>query len=198
MMRTNAITPEERLEIRRKTAKPLLWLGIVSIIMLFAGLTSAYVVSKGTANDAIWFNFNFPNFFWISSAVILLSSVTMNMAIQAAKKDDQKGIRNGLLLTLFLGLAFCLTQWFGWKELVAQKIFLVEQINNAGKYLYFISGLHLLHLFGGLLSVSVTIKNASKLRYSSANYIGLQLTALYWHFLDILWIYLCLFFWFIH
>ena len=191
----SAITPAEKLEIRKKTAKPLLWLAIVSIVMLFAGLTSAYVVSKGTADDNVWFNFDFPNYFWISSGIILLSSLTMNMAVMAAKKDDQSGIRKMLLLTLLLGLGFCVTQWLGWGQLVDQKIFLVEKINNAGKYLYFISGLHLAHLLGGLITLSVTTKNASK--YSSANHIGLALCAIYWHFLDILWIYLCLFFWFI-
>jgi cytochrome c oxidase subunit 3 len=198
MAMASAITPEERLEIRKKTAKPLLWLGIVSIVMLFAGLTSAYVVSKGTADEAVWFNFQMPGFFWISSGVILLSSLTMNMALTAVKKNDQERMRIMLMLTGILGFAFCVTQYLGWGQLVDQKIFLVEKINNAGKYLYFISGLHLLHLFGGLISLSVTITNASRSRYSPENYLGLQLCAIYWHFLDILWIYLCLFFWFIH
>lgn len=193
----SAITPEERFEIRKKTAKPLLWLGIVSICMLFAGLTSAYVVTKGTASQELWFNFEMPSMFWVSCGIILLSSLTMNLAVMAAKKNDHEGIIRGLLLTAVLGLAFCVTQYLGWTQLVAQKIFLVEKINNAGKYLYFIPGLHLAHLFGGLISLWVTIKNASKKRYSSANYLGLQLCAIYWHFLDILWIYLCLFFWFI-
>ena len=193
----SAISKEEKLEIRQKTAKPLLWLAIVSIVMLFAGLTSAYVVSKGTADDKIWFKFELPSFFWISCLVILVSSLTMNLAVMAIKKNDQASARNWLLITGALGIGFCFTQYMGWGQLVAQKIFLVEKVNNAGKYLYFISGLHLAHLFGGMISLSVTIRNASKLRYSSANYLGLTLCSIYWHFLDILWIYLCLFFWFI-
>ena len=192
------LTREERFEIRKKTAKPLLWLGIVSIIMLFAGLTSAYVVSKGTADEKQWFNFNMPSYFWISSGIILLSSLTMNMAVSAAKKNNQSGIRLGLMLTAVLGFGFCVTQYLGWGQLVDQGIYLVEQVNNAGKYLFFISGLHLAHLLGGIISLSVTTTNASRGRYSAENYLGLQLCALYWHFLDILWIYLCLFFWFIH
>lgn len=194
---TSAISPEERFEIRQKTAKPLLWLGIISICMLFAGLTSAYVVSKGGSDEAVWFSFRMPMMFWVSCAVIIASSLTLNMAVNAAKRDDQKALKMGLRITGLLGIAFCVTQYLGWGELVAQKIFLVEKINNAGKYLYFISGLHLVHLFGGLISLSVTTRNASKGQYSSTNYLGMQLCALYWHFLDILWIYLCLFFWFI-
>jgi cytochrome c oxidase subunit III len=193
----SAITPEERFEIRKKTAKPLLWLAIISIIMLFAGLTSAYVVSRGGADPTLWFNFEMPSFFWVSCGVIVVSSLTMNLAVSAIKKDDPKAMRTWLLLTGALGFAFCITQWLGWGQLVDQKIFLVEKINNAGKYLYFISGLHLLHLFGGIISLGITVANGMRNRYSSGNYLGLQLCAIYWHFLDILWIYLCLFFWFI-
>lgn len=193
-MNTVRLTQEEKKEIRGKTAKPLLWLGLISIIMLFAGLTSAYVVSKATRT---WMEIDLPNVFWFSSAVILVSSATMNWALRSAKKNSTGSIKTALMLTFFLGITFCVLQYLGWADLYSRKIvFAGSQSNAAGSYIYFLSALHLLHLFAGIIALAVTWRNAAKAKYNSENTLGLELCSLYWHFLDFLWIYLFLFLYF--
>lgn len=180
---------------RNKAAKPLLWVGIVSIIMLFAGLTSAYVVRADNGN---WLIFNLPNVFFVSTAVIITSSITMFLALQMAKKDNNKGIVLGLLATFILGLVFTYTQFQGWKELTANGVvFAGKYANASGSFLYVLTGLHLAHLFGGLISLFITLINSLKRKYSATNTLGLELCSIYWHFLDILWVYLFLFLYYI-
>ncbi|MEW6468271.1 MAG: cytochrome c oxidase subunit 3 [Bacteroidota bacterium] len=195
MNATVKLTPEERQEIRSKTAKPLLWLGIIGIIMLFAGLTSAYVVSMGSNK---WVSVELPQIFWISSAVILLSSLTMNWALQSAKKNERTRISTALMLTFVLGLGFCVSQYLGWSDLYSRSIVFAGKYSHpAGSYLYFLTALHLLHLLAGMIALLVTWRNAAKGRYDSQHTLGLELCALYWHFLDFLWIYLFFFLYFI-
>ncbi len=180
---------------RKKTAKPLLWLGIVSIVMLFAGTTSAYVVRADNGN---WLIFNLPNAFYLSTAVIVTSSITLFMAYRMAKKSNKTGTVVGVLLTFILGLVFTYTQFAGYNELTAKGIVAMgKYANAAGSFLYFITALHLLHLFGGLISLFVTLINSLKGKYSAGNTLGLELTSIYWHFLDILWVYLFLFLYYI-
>src|SRR5450631_1041797 len=114
------IAEEMRLS-ERKVAKNLLWLGIVGIIMLFGGFTSAYVVRQAKGD---WLNFTIPFAFFISTALILVSSVTMNWAVASAKKSDSKSLKIAVLLTLLLGLGFVISQYLGWKSLVQQSIYL--------------------------------------------------------------------------
>lgn len=180
---------------RNKAAKPLLWVGIISIIMLFAGLTSAYVVRADNGN---WLIFNLPNIFFVSTAVIITSSITMYISLQMAKKNNTKGIVLGLLATFVLGLVFTYTQFQGWQELTAKGVvFAGKYANASGSFLYVLTGLHLAHLFGGLISLFVTFINSLKRKYSAENTLGLELCSIYWHFLDILWVYLFLFLYYI-
>ena len=180
--------------MRKKSAKSLLWIGIVSIIMLFSGLTSAYVVRADNGN---WLVFELPSIAIISTAVIIASSFTMFLAQMAIKKDKQKATSIYLLLTLLLGLAFTYTQYLGWKELTLQGIYFLGKYSNAsGSFLYLIAVVHLLHLFGGLIALLITLFRSLKNRYSSQDYLGIELSAIYWHFLDLLWIYLFLFLYF--
>lgn len=180
---------------RKKTAKPLLWLGIVSIVMLFAGTTSAYVVRADNGN---WLIFNLPNAFYLSTAVIVTSSITLFMAYRMAKKSNKTGTVIGVLLTFILGLIFTYTQFAGYSELAGKGIVAMgKYANAAGSFLYFITALHLVHLFGGLLSLFVTLINSLRGKYSAGNTLGLELTSIYWHFLDILWVYLFLFLYYI-
>ncbi len=180
---------------QQKASKPLLWVGILSIVMLFAGLTSAYVVRADNGN---WLLFELPNAFYLSTAVIVTSSITLFFAMQMAKKDNQKGIVFGLLATFILGLIFSYLQYAGWSELYSKHIVFGGKTSNAsGSFLYLITFLHLLHLFAGLISVLVTVKNAAKGKYSAQNTLGLELCSIYWHFLDILWVYLFLFLYYI-
>lgn len=182
-------------EARKKAAKPLLWIGIVSIVMLFAGLTSAYVVRADNGN---WLIFNLPNIFFVSTAVIITSSITLFFALQMAKKSNNKGVVLGVLVTFILGLVFTYTQLQGWNELTSKGIvFAGKYANASGSFLYVLTGLHLAHLFGGLISLFVTFINSVKGKYSAENTLGLELCSIYWHFLDILWVYLFLFLYYI-
>jgi cytochrome c oxidase subunit 3 len=181
-------------EARRKTAKPLLWIGIVSIVMLFAGLTSAYVVRAGNGS---WLIFSLPDISIVSTAIIITSSLTMLLAQQAIKKDKRLQASIGLLLTLLLGFAFFYTQVAGWKQLTSQGIYFSGKDSSAsGSFLYLIAFLHLLHMIGGLIALLVSLTKNLLKKYSSADYLGIELTAIYWHFLDALWVYLFLFLYF--
>lgn len=180
---------------RRKSAKPMLWLGIVSIVMLFAGTTSAYVVRADNGN---WLIFNLPGAFYLSTAVIITSSITLFMALRMAKKNNKAGTVIGVLLTFILGIVFTFTQFAGYSDLVGKGIVAMgKYANAAGSFLYFITALHLLHLFGGLISLFVTLINSLRGKYSAGDTLGLELTSIYWHFLDILWVYLFLFLYYI-
>ncbi len=175
----------------RKVAKPLLYIGIVSIVMLFAGLTSAYVVRADNGN---WLVFELPSVVILSTAIIITSSLTMLTSQFAIKKDNHILTSLGLFLTLALGVAFFFTQMEAWKELTAQKIFFVGKYANAsGSFLYIIALVHLFHMLGGLIALSVSLTKSLLKKYSSADYLGIELTAIYWHFLDLLWVYLFLF-----
>ena len=187
--------PTEEQALHEKGRKLLLWLGIASMVMAFAGLTSGYIVRRGGEG---WMHFDLPRMFFISTAIILLSSVSMNIALSSVKKDDLKKIKKALAITLLLGLAFVFCQFAAWKELTSQHIFFTGKDSNAsGSFLYVLSGLHLAHLFGGLIVLTVTLIKVLQKKYSSENLLGLKLAAIYWHFLDVLWVYLFLFLYFI-
>lgn len=185
------ISAEEKRITREKVAKPLLWVGMISMVMIFASLTSAYVVRQQKGD---WLQFELPQLFYISTAIIILSSVTMNWVVSAAKKNDFKNIKLAAFLTLLLGLAFIVCQFKAWGILVDQKIFFAGKYSNAaGSFLYALTGLHMAHLAGGIIAIAVVwIKSLMK-RYNSENLLGIRLCAIFWHFLGGLWIYLFLF-----
>ena len=180
---------------KRKAAKPLLWIGIVSIVMLFAGLTSAYVVRAQNGN---WQVFELPPILIISTAIIITSSLTMVLAQRAIKKDNYTLTSLFLFLTLILGFSFFYTQVQGWKQLSQEGIYFAGKYSNAsGSFLIIIAFLHLAHMIGGLIALFVSLTKALLKKYSAADSLGIELTAIYWHFLDILWVYLFLFLYFI-
>ncbi len=182
---------EGKAEIRKKTAKPLLWIGMVSITMMFAGLTSAVVVSSGSE---AWSGQPIPGYFLYSTVVMLISSFTFVWAIKGAKSDQSSQLKMGLYITALLGLTFGVLQFLAWGEMYEGGVFFTgSESNVAGSYLYILSGLHLAHLIGGLISLAVVVFNANRGMYGSNNLLGLQLSSTYWHFLDGLWIYLFLF-----
>jgi cytochrome c oxidase subunit 3 len=181
----------EKQEIRNKTAKPMLYVAIGSMVMLFGGLTSAYVVRHAEGN---WLVFTMPQAFYFSTALMLLSSLTMNFALMAAKKNNFTQIKQALGATLVLGIGFMFCQFIGWSQLSAQKVFFAGKDSNAsGSFFYVLTGLHLAHLLGGMLYLLAVNIKALKNKYTAQNYLSLQLCATYWHFLDGLWIYLFFF-----
>ncbi|HVA97974.1 MAG TPA: cytochrome c oxidase subunit 3 [Bacteroidia bacterium] len=194
-METALIKEPEQKGLKEKTMKALLWLGIVSMIMLFAGLTSGYLVREMSGS---WLHFELPALFWLSTAIIITSSATMNWAVMSAKQNDLKKLKLAITITLLLGIGFTFSQFAAWHVLISNNIFFTGVKSNAsGSFLYVLTGLHLLHLFGGLICLSVVLTKSFLGRYSAENMLGLKLCAIYWHFLDALWIYLFLFLYFI-
>jgi cytochrome c oxidase subunit III len=174
--------------------KNMLYIGIFSILMLFAGLTSAYIVAQA---DGRWIEFELPFMFWISTGVILISSATMNWALISVKTNNFKNLRLALLISILLGLTFCVTQFLGWRELLSAGIFFAGKTSNpGGSFIYLLSGMHLLHILSGLIYLGVIYSKSRINAYSSNRYGGVRNAALYWHFLDALWIYLFVFLYF--
>src|SRR5690554_1005933 len=177
---------------RNRVAKPLLWFGMISMVMLFAGLTSAVIVRKGDGN---WIHYELPDAFIWSSIVIFISSITFILAIRFAKKDQLSKMKGSLSITFLLGLLFVFFQFEGYEALYNQGVYFTGKGHNAsGSYLYIISWAHLAHLAGGIISLLIVLFNAFKGKYNSKKLLGLQLSSTYWHFLGGMWIYLYLFF----
>lgn len=190
------ISSEEKQSIKNKAAKPMLWLAIVSMCMIFGGLTSAYMVRSG---DPGWISFELPWMFYVSTAIIIVSSFTMLFAYQSASKDNFSGVKIGMSLTLVLGIAFIVCQFMAYDALVKQGVFIGGPTSNpSGSFLYVISGAHLAHLGGGIIMLIYVCIKSFKQLYHSKKLLGLQLCSIYWHFLDLLWVYLFLFMNFSH
>ena len=189
------MTIEEHNQRKARSYKLILWFAMLSMTMMFAGLTSAFVVSKSRGD---WLkNFQMPSAFFISTIVIILCSVTFLLAKKAIKKDDRKATTNYLLLTLFLGFLFVFFQFKGFGQIVEQGYYFTgPESNITTTFLYIVAVTHLAHLFGGLISLLIIIYNHFKQKYNSTHFLGIELGAMYWHFLDFLWIYLFLFLYF--
>jgi len=180
---------------RRKASKPLLWIGIGSIIMAFAGLTSGYVVSRTTlVENGQWLVFDLPAAFNYSTLAILGSSLSLWLGKRAIAQGNQTRLIALLGTTLFLAVVFSLLQVYGWQQLINSQVFFTGPGSNpAGSWVYAISLFHLVHLGGGVISLVYTMLRAVSGKYSKTDYHGITLTSIYWHFVDLLWIYLFLF-----
>ena len=171
--------------------KMYLYAGLGSIVMMFAGLTSAYIVKKSQSN---WLDFELPKVFFIATVVILLSSFTMQMAVKKAKEGLQNPYRGFLSLTAILGVVFMILQVQGFMAIQANNIALMgPRSNSAASFLFVITFLHLLHVLGGVLAlIGVSFKSFSA-KNNTENTLPVELLSTYWHFVDILWIYLFVF-----
>lgn len=165
-----------------------LWVGIGSILMMFAGLTSAYIVKRNMAN---WISFELPNAFWISTAVVALSSVVMVMAVKAFKNRRLSNYRLLLLASFVLGLIFIFTQILGFSQLVNQGVSLGK--TSSVDFLYVIVGLHALHVLGGVIVLIVMLLKAFSAKTRTYAQVPVDLISTYWHFVGILWAYLLIF-----
>ncbi len=183
--------PQETLSMNPK--KFILWLFIVSIIMLFAAMTSAYLVRRAEGN---WLEYTVPAVFSYSSLVLVLSSLTMHWAYTAAKKDNFKTLRIAITVTFVLGVTFLYMQFQGWVQLVDQNVFFVG--NPAGSFMYIFTGLHGFHLISGLLVLVFALVAAFRFKIHAKNLNQIEIAASYWHFLDILWLYLFFFLVYFH
>jgi cytochrome c oxidase subunit 3 len=189
------MTAEEHKARTARSYKLLLIFAMISMTMMFAGLTSALVVSKSRPD---WLkDFQMPSAFFISTAIILLCSVTIHLAKKAIQKDNRQATTSLLLTTLGLGLAFVYFQFQGFGQLFENHLY---PVGGAGSitisFLYVLVYVHLAHLSGGIISLLIIIYNHFKQKYNSSQFLGIELGAMYWHFLDFLWIYLFLFLYF--
>lgn len=171
--------------------KLALWIGIGSIIMMFAAFTSAYVVRRASGN---WLEFKLPDIFLVNTVVIVLSSVCIQVAFNSFKKGNEKLYRGFLLATFALGLLFVVLQYKGWEELTAMGA--TFTVNPSSSFIYVISGLHAAHVLGGVAALTVAIAHAYVLPYKPTlrRKQRFELVVHYWHFVDILWVYLMVFF----
>jgi len=187
-------TNDEQVQ-KSKSAKLILLFTMVSMTMMFAGLTSAFVVSKSRAD---WLkNFELPSAFYWSTAVIIACSVTFHLAKKAIQKDNRSAVTGLLLGTLALGILFIVLQFQGFGQIVDQGYYFTGQGSSiTTTFLYVVTVTHLLHLAGGLISLLIIIYNHFKQKYNSTQTLGIELGAMYWHFLDLLWVYLFLFLFF--
>jgi cytochrome c oxidase subunit 3 len=170
--------------------KFILWVAIASIVMMFAGLTSALIVKSNLAG---WKNIVMPGWFWFSTAAILLSSVTVAAALRSFKQRAMSQYRMLIALTFVLGITFVLFQWLGFKELWDQHI-RFKGSAGAGQFLYVIFGLHALHVVAGIITLMVLFLKAFFGKVKLYSSVPVEVAATYWHFVDILWIYLLVFF----
>jgi len=180
---------------KARSQKLLLWFAMASMTMMFAGITSAFVVSKSRED---WMkDFQFPSAFYFSTLAIVLCSVSFHLAQKAIQKDNRSLVSSLLLVTLGLGIAFVALQFAGFGQLIEQGYYFTgPESNIATTFLYVIAVLHLAHLAGGLISLLIIIYNHFKQKYNSTQFLGIELGAMYWHFLDFLWICLFLFLYF--
>ena len=168
-----------------------LWGGLGSIVMMFAGLTSAYIVKKSQAN---WLEFELPNIFMVSTAVILLSSFTIQMAVKKCNEKNENQYRGFLAVTAILGVLFIILQVQGFMTLEVNGIALTgARSNSAGSFLFVITGLHLLHVLGGIFALIWISLKAFSAKNDINNGLPVKLISNYWHFVDILWVYLFVF-----
>ncbi len=192
----NKETLQKELSVaKKKSAKPMLWISMISMVMFFAGLTSAYVISMKRDD---WVSFELPNAFYISTFLIILSSVSLFLSQQFLKKDRRQLSLILVLITLFLGIGFVWQQYIGFKELEATGLYFTGPESTVStSFIIGITFMHVLHLLAGLIVLFVVIYNHFKYKYKPNDLLGFELGAIFWHFVDVLWIYLFLFFYFI-
>ncbi len=173
-----------------------LWIGIVSMVMIFAAFTSAYVVKKGDTRT--WEHIHLPSIFTTATIVIVISSLFMHAAYMAFKKGALNLYRGFIVTAFILGAGFLTLQIQGWNTLVNEGHGLTD--NVAGSFIYVISGAHFIHVVGGVIALMVfAVRAFTRLKTTESdlmktNTINIEVMATYWHFVDFLWVYLYFFF----
>lgn len=182
-------------EKQKRAKKMMLWFGIISLIMSFAGWTSAFIVSS-TRPD--WLkDFELPQAFVVSSIIIVISSITIYFAGVFLKKGNRALTTLLLLATFALGLVFIYNQFSGFQQIIDQGYNFTGPTSNVTmSYIYLIAVVHILHVVAGLICLLVVIYNHFKQKYKAGEMLGFELAATFWHFVDLLWIYLFLFLYF--
>ncbi|MBL18822.1 MAG: cytochrome oxidase subunit III [Flavobacteriaceae bacterium] len=178
-----------------KAKKMMLWFAMISMTMMFAGLTSAYVVSKARPD---WLdNFKLPTAFHISTLVILVSGITFWMAFKKLKAGNSSAVTRYTLITLLLAVVFSITQWIGFSGVVADGYFFTgAESTVTTSFLYVLVLTHFAHLIGGIVVLIIVLIRHFKGIYLDAP-LGFVLAHTFWHFLGFLWLYLFVFLYFL-
>jgi len=180
---------------RKKSEKPMLWVSMISMVMFFAGLTSAYVISMRRDD---WVTFDLPDAFYMSTILIILSSITISMSQRFIKKGKRELSILLLIITFVLGIAFVWQQYAGFEDLRNSGLFFTGPTSTVStSFIIGITLMHAFHVFAGIIVLLVVIYNHFKYKYTSDDLLGFELGAIFWHFVDVLWIYLFFFFYFI-
>ena len=189
-------TLQEELAIaKKKSANPMLWVSMISMVMFFAGLTSAYVISMRRDD---WITFDLPQAFYISTFLIVISSISLLLSQKFLKNNKRQLSLLFVVVTLILGLGFIWQQYVGFNQLKSSGLFFTGPESTVStSFIIGITFMHVLHLLAGALVLLVVIYNHFKYKYTPENMLGFELGAIFWHFVDILWIYLFFFFYFI-
>lgn len=167
-----------------------LWAAMVSIAMMFGGLTSAYLVKQAAGN---WLEFTVPHLFYASTVVILLSSLALHKSFAGLKAGEEKQYKGMLVLAFILGLGFVILQYYGWMALFAKGVDFTG--NVSGSFFYLLTGVHVLHVLGGITVLMISLVKAfsGKFKVTSLKINRFDLVVTFWHFLDFLWLYLFIF-----
>jgi cytochrome c oxidase subunit 3 len=175
--------------VRQKTAKPLLWVGMAGMTMIFIAATSAYLVRQA---DSDWLAFELPVEVNYSTIVIVLSTLSLIFADISARKNNMQMAKYGLGLTFLLSLVFVWSQFhlFG---VLADSNMNFTGANISSSFLNLLIGLHLAHVFGGNISLGITFFNSLRNKYSANNKLGIELVSWYWHYLTGIWLFLLTF-----
>jgi len=182
------IVEEPKKPLSMHPKKFAMWIFVATVGMLFASLTSAYIVRQAEGN---WLYFNLPSMLNWTTAVILVSSATMQMAYWSAKKDLLEKVKLWVSITMVLGVVFLVGQVLAWKELVAQNVYFVG--NPSGSFLYVLTGLHGLHIISAIVYLVIVMVSAFRFKIHSRSLAQIEMCTTYWHFLGGLWLYLFIF-----
>jgi cytochrome c oxidase subunit III len=183
------IIEEARQPLAMNPKKFALWLFMVTVIMLFGAWTSAYIVKRA---DTGWAEISLPWHFWLNSAVIVASSVTMIVATRAAKRDNIELLKTMMALSAIFGVAFVAGQFLAFEELIMMNAYFTGG-NVSHSFIYVITGAHGLHVLGGVIFMLVTLVSVFRAKIHSKSMDTLEMCATYWHFLGFLWLYLFVF-----
>ena len=189
------VLKQEYVVAKKKSAKPMLWISMISMVMFFAGLTSAYVISM---NRDDWVSFDLPQSFYVSTILIVASSITLFLSQRFLKQNKRQLSLILLVVTLLLGIGFVWQQYVGFNQLKSIGLFFTGPESTVStSFIIGITFMHVLHLFAGLVVLLVVIYNHFKYKYKQDDMLGFELGAIFWHFVGVLWIYLFFFFSFI-
>jgi cytochrome c oxidase subunit 3 len=183
------IVEEPRKPLAMDPKKFALWLFLATVVMLFAALTSAYIVKRA---DGSWREFELPGIFIFTSIAVVLSSLTMHGAYLAARKDNLGMVKTLVVVTAILGITFLIGQVVGWSQLLAEKVHFSGG-NTSESFVYLLTGLHGAHLISAIIFLIIVLVAVFRFQVHSRRLNQLEMCVTYWHFLGGLWIYLYIF-----